>query len=190
MRTTRRRGSRGQAFAELALAFPVLILVILGGMDLAQSYRYGNDAEGAARAGMIAATHDNAGDIGIAIRQAPSTVINSSTSWGPEDPSGTRATCTGTSTTCGDANGCAASSFASGQTACFAVRACTLTNPSGGNFNCQTYGAWGARPAGASNQGIQIVVVFAYKPYTPLIGGFGTNGVFYIKATAEGLELY
>ena len=190
MRATRRRGSRGQALAELALAFPVLILVVLGGMDLAQSYRYGNDAEGAARAGMLAATHDNAGDLGIAIRQEPSNVINSTTSWGPEDPGGSRATCTGSSTTCGDANGCAASSFVSGQTACFAVRGCVLTNPSSGDFTCRTFDSWGSRPAGASKEGIQIVVVFAYKPYTPLIGSFGTNGSFYINATTQGLELY
>lgn len=190
MSATRRRRSRGQALAELALAFPVLILVVLGGIDLAQSYRYGNDAEGAARAGMLSATHDNSGDLGLAIRLEPSNVINSTTSWGAEDPGGTRAACTGASTTCGDANGCPPSSFVSGQTACFAVRGCKLANPSSGNFTCSAFGSWGSRPAGGSKDGIQIVVVFAYRPYTPLIGGFGTNGSFYIKAVNEGLELY
>ena len=189
MTSTRRRRSRGQALTELALAFPVLILVVLGGMDLAQAYRFGNDAQGAARAGMLAVTHDNSQDIGAAIRQEPSNTINSSTSWGAEDPGGANSCASGT--TCGDANGCVSSSFAAGQTACFAIRGCTLTNPSAGNFACSTFDTtWGTRPGAGSNKGIQVVVVFAYKPFTPLIGGFGTNGVFYIKATAEGLELY
>jgi Flp pilus assembly protein TadG len=188
---TRRRRSRGQALTELALAFPVLILVVLGGMDLAQAYRFGNDAQGAARAGMLAATHDNSSDIGITIRQEPSNVINSTTSWGNEDPAGSRANCTGASTTCGDGNGCQPSSFTAGQTACFAVRSCSLTGSgSFQNLSASCDGTWGSRPAGGLNKGIQVVVVFAYKPFTPLISTFGTNGVFYIKATAEGLELY
>jgi Flp pilus assembly protein TadG len=188
MSPTRRRGPRGQALAELALAFPVLILVVLGGMDLAQAYRFGNDAQGAARAGMLTATHDSSSDIGASIRQEPNNVI-STTSWGAESPGGSNSCASGV--TCGDANGCATSSFTSGQTACFAIRGCTLANPSGGNFACQTFDStWGTRPAAGSNKGIQVVVVLAYKPYTPLIGNFGTNGVFYVKATAEGLELY
>ena len=189
MTPTRRRRSRGQALAELALAFPVLVLVVLGGMDLAQAYRFGNDAQGAARAGMIAATHDSAQDIGAAIRLEPSNVVNTG-SWGNEDSGGSRANCGGGSTTCGDATGCPSSSFIAGQTACFAVRGCQLNNPASGDFTCRTFDAWGSRPAATSNEGIQVLVVFAYKPYTPLIGGFGNNGVFYITATAEGLELY
>ena len=138
---------------------------------------------------MLVATHDSSQNIGAAIRQEPSNVINSTTSWGAEDPLGADDCATGHA--CGDPNGCVPTSFSSGQTACFAIRGCTLTSPSTGNFNCQTFDAtWGTRPGAGSNKGIQVVVVFAYKPYTPLISTFGTNGVFYIKAAAEGLELY
>lgn len=189
MSPTRRRRSRGQALTELALAFPVLILVVLGGMDLAQAYRFGNDAQGAARAGMLVATHDSSSDIGAAVRQEPNDTINASSSWGAENPGSANDCATGHS--CGDANGCVPSSFTTGQTACFAIRGCTLTNPGGGSFTCATFDTtWGTRPAAASNKGIQVVVVFAYKPYTPLIGTFGNNGVFYIRTAAEGLELY
>ena len=189
MTQRRRRRSRGQALAELALAFPVLALVVLGGMDLAQAYRFGNDAQGAARAGMLIATHDSSSNIGASIRQEPSNTINSSTSWGAENPGSADDCAAGHA--CGDPNGCVASSFASGQTACFAIRGCTLANPSSGNFTCQTFdSSWGTRPGAGSKKGIEVVVVFAYKPYTPLIGNFGSNGVFYINATAEGLELY
>ena len=45
------RGRRGQSLAELAIAFPVLLLLVAGAMDLAHVYSLGSIVANAAREG-------------------------------------------------------------------------------------------------------------------------------------------
>lgn len=58
MMHVRRRGRRGQAFVELALVLPILVLLSGGAADLARAYFMGIEASnGAAAAAMYVAEH-------------------------------------------------------------------------------------------------------------------------------------
>lgn len=186
----RRRFTRGQAMLEMALAAPLIMLLCLGGTDMSQAYLFSLDGAGAARAGMKAAIIQD--DIGDSIRAEPNTLVSAATAWGQEGPGGTYACTTpGQTSNCGDPNGCTVP-LPSGQSACFAVRTCSV--PGGGSFvtTCPAAGTgWGALPTAGAGRGIQVKVVIAYSPYTPLIAHFaGTNGTFYLTSVATGLQLY
>ena len=175
---------------EMALAAPIIMLLCLGGTDMSQAYLYSLDSSGAARAGVKAAIIED--DIGDSIRAEPNTVISAASAWGAEGPAGAKACNTpGQTTNCGDANGCA-TPLASGQTACFAVRTCSVAGSGSFVTTCPASGTgWGQLPTAGSAKAIQVKVVIAYTPYTPLIAHFaGSGGVFYLTATLTGLQLY
>jgi hypothetical protein len=187
----RRRGARGQSLIEVALLLPVVILVTLGGTDLAQAYRYNDDVSGASRAGMRIGILSDASDIGDSVRSEPNSVVaNNATVWGATGPGGAYDHCTDGSLNCGDPSGCGASVFTSNPTevACFAIHACTLDS----NQRCQTYAGWGTRPEpNQSYAGLEVVVVYKFAPSTPLIAHFaGSSGYFLLTSKAQGLELY
>jgi len=194
----RRRRSRGQAMMEMALAAPIIMLLCLGGTDMSQAYLYSLDSAGAARAGMKAAVIED--DIGDSIRAEPNTLINATTDWGDENPNGGSDgnwSCSSPlSTLCGDKYGCLTSGANSpfvkypSQRACFAVRSCVLAGS--GSYTCGSYNAWQTTlPAANAGEGIQVKVVIAYKPYTPLIANLaGSSGTFYLTSTVTGIQLY
>lgn len=193
----RRRRTRGQAFVELALALPFVVIFTMGVVDLAQAYRFDVDSTGAARAGMKTGILN--GDIGSSVRAESNPVVSATNAWGPEAAGGADGTCTGTSQSCGDPKGCLLppdpnSTFTANpnQTACFAVETCNVVGGSGSTpYSCTPSGTWNTRPATNSCNGLLVKVVLAYKPYTPLIAQFsGHNGVFYTVQMATGLSLY
>lgn len=192
MMVARRRRSRGQSLVEAALVLPILILVTLGGADLAQAYRYASDIAGASRAGMRSGVQGDAYDIGDAIRSEPNVqgvIQDSSSVWGPTYTGGSAANCSGVGTgTCGDTSGCPSSVFTGTRLACFAIRACTLSSAN----QCTSYQSWGTRPEpGQNNSGLAVVVVYKYTPFTPLIATFaGVGGSFYLTSSTVGLCLY
>jgi hypothetical protein len=181
---------------ELALTLPLLLLICLGAADLAQGYRLDITASGAARAGMKAGIESVSGDIGQSVRDEPNSVINANSAWGDEGPGGTNSDCISSAQHCGDPHGCPLppngnSPFITspGQTACFAIDTCTITGGTGSTpYACTAQGNWGTRPA-SEGQGLLVKVVVAYRPFTPMIGGFaGSGGVFYLTQTATGLQ--
>jgi len=190
--TSTPRRSRGQALVEFAIIIPLLVLLMLGGADLARAFYFDLQASGASRAGMRLGIQGTSGDIGDAIRSEPnSAIINNSTTWGDTGPGGANADCTSGTQHCGDSTGCVASAFTGSRTACFAIRTCTLTNGV-----CTSYGAWQSRPAagsdaGGTNQALVVRVIYKLTPATPAIGQFaGPGGVFYLFVETIGLELY
>jgi len=203
---TRRRGSRGQAVLELAVALPLLVLVALGATDLSRGYYMNEEVTGAARAGMRAGIQTDTIDIGDAIRAEPNTAIpNTVAAWGNDGAGQPDASCGAASGSCGDPNGCsAASSWVAGQLACFAVRSCRLTNTSGSTFVCApgSFSAWQVRPqpcspapCGSGGQGpngnaLDVVVVYRFRPSSLEVASLGTGGTMYLKAEVQGLELY
>lgn len=63
MRSAVRGAQRGQAFVELALLFPLLFLIVAGGVDLARAYFLGIEtSNGAAQAALYVA--DNSSNTG------------------------------------------------------------------------------------------------------------------------------
>ncbi|MHB8719528.1 MAG: TadE/TadG family type IV pilus assembly protein [Candidatus Dormibacteria bacterium] len=188
----RRRGGRGQSLVEMAMIMPMVILVALGGTDLAVAYGYASDVAGSARAGMRIGIQGEAFDIGDAVRTEPSNVLqNNSTEWGNEAAGGSNGNCVGSgSGVCGAANGCSPADFIANQLACFAIRSCQVDSASN---RCTAYGAWGSRPdqGNAPFAGLEVVVVYRYYPKTPAITQLTGNGsAFYLTATSVGLELY
>lgn len=174
---------------EMALAAPIIMLLLLGGTDMSQAYLYSLDSSGAARAGMKAAIIQD--DIGDSIRAEPNTVISAASAWGQEGPGQPNACSSpGVASNCGDKNGCAVP-LPAGQTACFAVETCTVPT-NGTSFIASCAGAkWQTLPNAGAGQEILVKVVIAYTPNTPLIAHFaGNGGVFYLTATAAGLQLY
>jgi Flp pilus assembly protein TadG len=191
MRSARQR-SHGQALVEFAITIPVLVMLMLGGADLARGFYYDLQVSGASRAGMRLGVQGTSTDLGDAIRSEPNSAIsNDTTTWGNTGPGGANADCTSGSQKCGDTVGCVPSVFTGARTACFAVRTCTLTNGV-----CTSYGAWQSRPlvnsdAGGTNQALVVRTVYKLTPATPFISNFSTfGGSFYIIAETTGLELY
>jgi Flp pilus assembly protein TadG len=186
----RARRARGQSLVEVALMLPIVILVTLGGTDLAQAYRYSDDVSGASRAGMRIGIQSDATDIGSAVRTEPNSVVaNSAALWGATGPGGTYDHCTNGTTNCGDPNGCPASVFTGTRVACFAIHACALDSTQ----RCTTYSSWGLRPEPDQSygNGLEVVVVYKFTPNTPLIAQFaGAAGSFLLTSKAQGLELY
>jgi hypothetical protein len=173
----------------MALGLPVVVLLCLGTVDMAQAYRFDIDASGAARAGMLEGITSSANDIGTSIRAEPNNVIDQTTSWGLEG-AGSANSCSAGSTSCGDPNGCPTtggnSPFTGTQIACFSVQPCTEVGGSTNPYTCTPSGNWGTRPT--SGQAIIVKVVIQYTPFTPLIGNFaGPSGKFYLTQTAYGL---
>lgn len=190
----RRRGGRGQSLVEAALVLPVIVLVALGGTDLAQAYRYSSDVAGASRAGMRIGIQGDTTDIGDSVRSEPNSVVaDTDAVWGATGPGGanTSANCNGTGTgTCGDANGCPASVFTGTRVACFAIHSCVLDT----SMRCTTgYSSWGLRPEPNQTygKGLEVVVVYKFTPSTPAIGQLaGAGGSYYLTGKNLGLELY
>ena len=188
-----RRRSRGQAITEFSVALPVLTLLALGGIDLGRGFYLGVETNGATRTGVRAAIQGDTFDIGDYVRSEPNTAIpNTTTAWGATGPGASNANCTSApaSQSCGDPQGCVASSFTGSQVACFAIRTCTLSGSSGdtGTFNCS--GAWGSRPVpGATAHAIQVRVVYRLAAVTPLIQQF-FSGALLIGNDGYGDEIY
>jgi TadE-like protein len=203
----RRRGrSRGQAVLELAIALPLIVLVALGMTDLAHGYSMSDEITGASRAGMRAGIETDTIDIGDAIRSEPNTAIpNTVAAWGNEGIGQSDASCNGAGTSCGDPNGCTSTSvWLSGQVACFAVRSCRLTNAAGSRYTCApgSFSGWQVRPVpctpspcgsaqqGPNGDGLDVVVVYRYRPVSLEIASLGTRGTMYLRAETQGLEIY
>jgi Flp pilus assembly protein TadG len=185
----RRRSGRGQSLVEVALVLPLLLIITLAASDLAQAYTYASDVAGASRAGMRAGIQGDTFDIGDAVRSEPNSVVaDTVAAWGSTGPAQTYDHC-GTSGACGDPNGCPSSAFVSGQAACFAVHACVIVSN-----QCTTYSSWGVRPESSTSSngsGLEVVVVYKFKPLTPLMAQFaGSGGALYLTSKTQGLELY
>lgn len=180
---------RGQALVEMAIVVPVLVMIMLGTADLGRAFYLNLEVTGASRSGARAAIVSQGTDIGLAVRNEPSSTIpNDTTSWGDTGPGGGN-DCNPTASghQCGDPAGCAPSSFAApGRIACFAIRSCTLNNG-----NC-TFGSWGSRPQPGPNTAVQVRVVYKMTPVTPLVTAMAsaTGGFFYLTDDTTGQELY
>ncbi|MBI4320230.1 MAG: pilus assembly protein [Chloroflexi bacterium] len=59
------RSSRGQSLVELALTLPILLLILLGGLDVGRAYFYQVTIANAAREGVRAASNYNLADADI-----------------------------------------------------------------------------------------------------------------------------
>ena len=188
----RRSASGGQALVEFALLAPALVLFSLLTVDGGRAYWESIDAAGAARAGVRMGIITDTADIGGAVRDEPNSGIpNTLLAWGSEGPGSTWGTCTVSSGTCGDPNGCASTSFSGQQVACFAIRTCTLS--SGDLGSCNSFGPWGFRPVTGSGHALQVKVVIKFRAVTPAltqIAGAVSGGILYLTQTAIGEELY
>jgi Flp pilus assembly protein TadG len=186
-RPDRNRRQRGQALVEFALITPVLIVFVLLTVDVGRAYWESIDAAGASRAGVRMGIISDTSDIGGAIRDEPNTGIpNTLAAWGSEGPGTSWGLCGGGGT-CGDPNGCVATSFSAGQIACFAIRTCVLT--SGDLGTCSSYSAWGVRPV-SGGHGLQVVVVIKFSAVTPVAAQIISGGVLLLRQTSLGDELY
>jgi TadE-like protein len=192
MRRVDHRGSRGQALVEFVIIVPVLLLFVMLTVDVGRAYYQAVDGAGAARAGVRMGIISDTSDIGDAIRNEPNTGIpDTVAAWNNVGPGQARGVCTNAAATCGDPSGCVAASFNGSQIACFAIRACTLSN--GDLGTCSSYGAWGLRPVNGSGHALQILVVIKFTSITPAlsqIAGAASGGIIYIKQNAIGDELY
>lgn len=187
----RRRGSRGQALTEFVLIVPILLLFVLLTVDVGRAFYQAIDASGASRSGVRMGILSDTSDIGDAVRDEPNTGIpNNVATWGSEAGGQAYGDCASVSSTCGDPNGCLASSFAAGQIACFAVRPCTLS--SGGDLgSCVAYGAWGTRPVPGGGHGLLVQVVIKFAPATPALSiMLGPGNLLYLRQQSVGEELY
>ena len=189
------RDGRGQSLIEIALALPVLMLLVFGSTDFARVFYFGIEISGSARAGVREAIINETTDIGDVVRnESHPTIANTVAVWGDNGPGGANANCTSPigSQRCGDPNGCPASVFTGARLACFAIRACTLTG--GDQGICSSYGAWGSRPTASAStvRAIQVIVVYRFTPVTPIAAQLlpTTNGFFRLTQTAMGDELY
>ena len=186
---TSRPGRRGQALVEFCLLAPALLVFVLLTVDVGRAFWESIDAAGAARAGVRMGIISDTSDIGSAVRDEPNTGIpNTAAAWGAEAAGTSWGTCTSVNSTCGDPNGCTATSFSGTQIACFAVRTCNLS--SGGDLgSCQTWGAWGQRPS-TGGHGLQVTVVIKFSAVTPALGTLVPGGTLYLTQSALGDELY
>lgn len=184
-----KRTQTGQALVEFALLAPALIVFVLLTVDVGRAFWESIDAAGAARAGVRMGIISDTADMGGAIRDEPNSGIpNTSAAWGSVGPGTSWGTCTFATSTCGDPNGCAASSFSGAQLACFAVRTCTLS--SGADLGtCSSYGPWGQRPV-SGGHGLEVVVVIKFPAVTPALSALVSGGTLYLTQTATGDELY
>ena len=191
-RTAGHRASRGQALVEFVIIVPVLLLFVMLTVDVGRAYFEAVDAAGASRAGVRMGIISDTSDIGDAVRNEPNTGIpDTVAAWGNVGPGTTRGVCTAAASTCGDPSGCISSSFSGTQIACFAVRACNLSN--GDLGTCSSYGAWGFRPVDGAGHALQVLVVIKFTAVTPAlsqVAGAASGGVIYLKQTAIGEELY
>jgi len=184
-----RSRSSGQALVEFCLLAPALIIFVLLTVDVGRAFWESIDAAGAARAGVRMGIISDTSDIGSAIRDEPNSGIpNTTAAWGAVGPGTAWGTCTASNQTCGDPNGCAASSFSGSQIGCFAIRTCTLS--SGGDLgSCAGYGAWGQRPV-SGGHALQVVVVIKFPAVTPALNRLVSGGILYLTQSAVGDELY
>jgi Flp pilus assembly protein TadG len=184
-----RRGRSGQALVEFCLLAPALLIFVLLTVDVGRAFWESIDAAGAARAGVRMGIISDTSDIGSAVRDEPNTGIpNTAAAWGAEGPGTTWGTCTSATGTCGDPNGCIASSFSGAQVACFAVRTCNLS--SGADLgSCTSWGSWGQRPV-SGGHGLQVTVVIKFPAVTPALGTLVAGGTLYLTQSAVGDELY
>jgi hypothetical protein len=185
----RSRSKRGQALVEFALITPVMILFVLLTVDLGRAFWESIDAAGAARAGVRMGIISDTSDIGSAVRDEPNTGIpNTLAAWGSEGPGTAWGTCTTFNGTCGDPNGCPASSFVGTQIACFAIRSCSLS--SGGDLGSITScTAWGVRPV-SNGHILQVKVVIKFPAVTPALSALVPGGTLFLTQTSTGDELY
>ena len=189
------RSQRGQAATEFAISLPVLVLLMLGITDLARGFYLSIEIAGAGRAGARVGITSDTADIGDFIRSEPNTAIpNSVAAWGNTGPGQANANCTNaTAQSCGDPNGCPASSFTANQVACFAIRPCEL-GTGGDTGTCTAYGTWGARPQSTNKpfKGLQVIVVYRFSPITPFISAMSPSpdGKIYMTRTQVGDVLY
>ena len=186
----RRRASRGQAAVEMALILPLLFLLVLGAADFGRALDLQIEVTGASRAGMRTGIAGGSNDIGSAVRAEPNSAIsNDDVTWGDEGPhtGGGFNSCSSTSASCGDPNGCVAGSFKPGQLVCFAIRSC----PHAGNsYPASGCSAWNTRPNSSSNAALDVLVIYRYQALTPVIAGFGAGGKFYLLGETRGVETY
>lgn len=178
---------RGQALVEMALVLPLLVFIMLGAADLGRAYYIKLEMSGASRAGMRMAVLGTVTDIGNAVRAEPNNAIpNTAAAWGATAAGGVNGNCTSASQSCGDPNGCVASSFTGSQQACYAVRTCATW----ANGVCGGVSAWGGRPNAGTDQAVEVLVVYRLAPVTPIIANFASNGYFYLPGDTFGLQLY
>ena len=210
MRSPVRRRQRGQAFIELALAVPVLVVLALGTVDLGRAFYANLPVAGMASVGSQVGAGSNVNDIGATIRQESNAVANTSAAWGSDlYTGGTNASCSATpnlstqAQSCGDPYGCQTSGAnnaftSSARVACFAVGMCTVesTNHTG---QCTSAVTWQARPpAGATvtspytNGALVVKVVYVFTPFKPLVKGFfsATGNLLYLTQTSVITEEY
>jgi Flp pilus assembly protein TadG len=179
----------GQALVEFALLTPPLLLFVLLTVDVGRAYWESIDAAGAARAGVRMGIISDTSDIGGAVRDEPNSGIpNTVAAWGSVGPGTAWGTCTSASSTCGDPNGCARTSFSGTQIACFALRSCALS--SGGDLGTTTgCGPWGLRPV-SGGHALQLVVVIKFPAVTPALASLVSGGTLYLTQSSTGNELY
>ena len=187
--TRRRRKSRGQALVEFCLLAPPLLVFVLLTVDVGRAFWESIDAVGAARAGVRMGMVSDTSDIGSAVRDEPNTGIpDTVAAWGNVGPGTLAGTCTSATQTCGDANGCAKSSFTGGQIACFAIRTCNAS--SGADLgSVSSCGGWGSRPI-STGRILEVVVVIKFPAVTPALATLVSGGTLYLTQTAYGDELY
>jgi hypothetical protein len=186
----RRRPQRGQALVETAMVMPIILLILLGASDLSRAFIRNIQLTAASRAGMRTALNFGNADLGRAVRnELDPLVTNDDVTWGDTGPTGARS-CVNRSA-CGDPQGCPPSAFTGGRLACFAVRPCnisgTLASPT--FQQCTSPSPWGG--VAASGQAIEVRVVYAFAPATPMIAQWGgPGGRFYLGASTIGAVLF
>jgi Flp pilus assembly protein TadG len=201
---------RGQAFIELALVVPMLVLLALGTVDLGRAFYLNLPVAGMASVGAQVGAASNVGDIGTSIRLESNAVPNTSAAWGSDlFTGGANAGCTVVpnvttqAQSCGDPYGCPTSgthnAFASAaRVACYAVGMCTVESSSH-NGQCTSAITWQARPPASAtvtspytNGALLVKVVYVFTPTTPLIQGFfrNTGNLLYMSQTSVITEEY
>jgi hypothetical protein len=166
-------------------------LFVLLTVDLGRAYWQAIDASGAARAGARMGIISDTSDIGSAVRDEPNSGIpDTVAAWGSVGPGQPNGICTTASATCGDAGGCAPSSFVGSQFACFTVRTCNLSG--GGDLgSCTSYGIYGRRPASGGGHGLQVIVVIKFNAATPALAQLiGPGGNLYLSRNSVGEIVY
>lgn len=205
-----RRRQRGQAFIEIVLAIPLLVMLALGTTDLGRAFYYNLPVAGMASVGAEVGAASNVGDIGTTIRDESNISPNTATAWGTDlYAGGTNAACTtvpNVSTdaqSCGDPYGCQTSGThnaftSSSRVACYAVGMCTVESTNH-NGQCTSAITWQARPPASAtvtapytNGALVVKVVVIFSPVTPLIQGFfsTTGHLLYLTQTSVITEEY
>ena len=189
MNVRHRSRSQGQSVVELAIMLPLLALTAFGTLDITNAFSVATDISAASRAGMREGIKSTGNDIGDAVRNEVNAKIpNTITVWGATGPGQPDGDCTGGGGYCGDPNGCAPSAFTSNQVACFAVRYCTVGSVP--NEICQSYSGWASRPPFATSDGLEVLVVYKYRPLTSSLRNFTLGGALYLDEYSTGAELY